>query len=192
MNLQSLVVVILRLLSLNFFLQVAYQMAPRLLRFIEMHHVSQRLSQEEPRSLFVLPWLLVLGLLLGGVLVWIFASSIARLVTRGLPPDVSLGTLSLTDCYSIAFMGVGLFYIASHFPHVLNWTHYLLKMAASRPDGSWRDEVKWYDVWDAFVPFVVGIILFVQSRKWAVALACRHVASASPIAPSNEQLEGDV
>jgi hypothetical protein len=33
MNLQSLIVVVLRLMALNFFLQVAVQLSPQLLRF---------------------------------------------------------------------------------------------------------------------------------------------------------------
>lgn len=168
MNLQSLVVVILRLLSLNFLLQVSYQMAPQLLRYTEL---SQQVRGDEFQSLLLLPWLLVVGLILSAIFLWVFASSIARLVTRGLPPELSFGTLSLIDCYSIVFIGLGVYYIANHFPQVLNWTHYLLRMAASYPGDTWKEKVRWYDVSQAVIPFIIGIVLFVNGRKWAFALA---------------------
>jgi hypothetical protein len=168
MNLQSLVVVILRLMALNFFLQVAVQLSPQLLRFTE---VSRQNGVSSMASYLAVPVLMVIGLIVGAILIWVFALSIARFVTRGVSRDLSFGSLSLVDCYSVAFIGIGLFYIASHFPQVLNWAHYLFKVAASQPGDTWKQGVQWYDVSSAFITFIVGIVLFVKGRSWAVALA---------------------
>src|SRR6266481_3300638 len=188
MDLQTLIVVILRLMSLNFLLQVAVQLAPQILRFTEMY---QRAPLDDSRSLLVLPWLLVIGLIISAVLLWVFALPIARFVTRGVSHDLSFGALSLVDCYSIAFIGVGLFYIASHLPRVLNWTHYLFKAAASKTGDSWKEGVQWYDVSQAFIPFIVGVVLFTNGRRWAVALARRQTESPAPAISVSEKHEAD-
>jgi hypothetical protein len=178
MNLQSLVVVLLCLVSLNLFLQVANQIALLIEKFISYRH------HEGTGSLLVLMWGVALALIVGAILVWVFAIPIARLVTRGLPGELSLGSLSLSDCYSVMFIALGLYMIATHIAPALNWAHYLLRIAISRPDKSWQQEVQWYDVSGTVIPFIVGIILFVNGRKWAVALAQRHtVAAHASISP---------
>jgi hypothetical protein len=180
MNLESLIVVILRLMALNFFLQVAIQLSPQLFRFTEM---SRQGGLSDMGSYLVVPVVMVVGLIVGAILIWVFALSIARFVTRGVSRDLSFGSLSLVDCYSVAFIGIGLFYIASHFPQVLSWAHYLFKAAASKTGDTWKEGVQWYDVWSAFIPFIMGVLLFVNGRSWAVALARRQEKSES----ANEQ-----
>ena len=168
MNLQSLVVVVLRLMALKFFLEVGIQLSPQLLRFTE---VSERHGLTGVGSYLAVPVMMLIGLTVGAVLIWVFALSIARWVTRSVSHDLAFGALSLVDCYSIAFMGIGLFYMASHFPQVLNWTHFLFTSAASGSGYSWKEQVKGYDVSQAFIPFIVGIVMFVKGRTWAVSLA---------------------
>ena len=176
MNLQSLIVVVLRLMALNFSLQVAVQLSPQLLRFSE---VSRQGGMPGMGSYLAVPVVMVIGLIVGAILIWVFALSIARFVTRGVSRDLSFGSLSLVDCYSVVFIGIGLLYIASHFPQVLNWAHYLFKAAVSQPGDRWKEGVQWYDVSSAFIPFVVGVALFVKGRSWAVALARSQEKSES-------------
>ncbi len=176
MNLQSLIVVVLRLMALNFFLQVAIQLSPQLLRFTEL---SRQGGLADMGRYLAVPVIMVSGLVVGAILVWVFAVSIARFVTRGVSRDLSFGSLSLVDCYSVAFIGIGLFYIASHFPQVLNWAHFLFTSAASNTGDSWKQGVRGYDISQAFIPFIVGVVLFVKGRSWAVALARRQEKSES-------------
>jgi hypothetical protein len=184
MNLQSFVVVLLRLVSLNFLLQVVVQL---ILQASRVSTAYQHLPADEFRSALVMPLLVILALVIGGGLLWILATPIARVVTRGLPIELSFGTLSLSDCYSLVFIGLGLFYAANNFPGVLNWSHYLLKLEASRPDDSWRQQLNWYEVSQTFLLFIVGIILFVNGRKWAVALAGKQTRSAADSPPPNPE-----
>jgi len=182
MNLQSLVVVVLRLMALDFLLRVAVQMTPQILQFLRVY---ERSPLDSTRSFEVLPWLVLVGLIIAAVLLWRLALPIARFVTRGVSHDLSFGAMSLVDCYSIAFMAVGLFYISSHLPQVLNWAHYFLKTAASglRDTG---EGASGYDVSQAFIPFIVGVVLFVNGRRWAVALARRQSDSLQPVAEKHE------
>lgn len=185
MNLQSLVVVILRLVSLDFILQVTIRLAPQILRFTDM---SLRGSPGGLETMLALPWLMLTGLIGGAVVFWMFAEPIARMVTHGLLSEVSLGTLSLADGYSILFIGVGLCYIASHFSLVLNWTQYMLRTAGSYSGIAGNGDTRLYDILNAFIPFIIGIVLFVNGRKWAIALARRHVESDQPIQPPPENV----
>src|SRR5436190_3376896 len=122
MNLQSLVVVVLRLMALDFLLRVAVQLTPQLLKFLRLYERSP-LDGSSPSS--ALPLLVLGALIVSAVLLWILALPIARLVTRGVSKELSFGAMSLVDCYSVAFMSVGLSYTTSHLPAALNWTHYL-------------------------------------------------------------------
>jgi hypothetical protein len=170
MNLPTLVVVLLRLASLNFLLQVIVQLVFKLTSVI---NASEHLPAEEFRSALVMPLLVVLGLTTGTVLLWVWAMPLARFITRGLAPELSLETLSLADCYALVFIGLGLFYAVDYFAPVLNWIHYLLRMAASHSDNDWKQRMHWYEVSRAFITFIVAIVLIVNGRKWAVALAKR-------------------
>ncbi len=185
MNLQSLVVVVLRLMALDFLLQVAVKLTPQILRVLG---VFGRSTLDDSRSLMALPWLFLVGLIVAAVLLWSLALPIARFVTSGVSLDLSFGAMSLVDCYSIAFMAVGLFYVSSHLPQVLNWGHYLFNAAASRAGDSWKKDVDKYQVSLAFVPFIFGVVLFVNGRKWAVALARRQTESSASATTVGEQL----
>lgn len=176
MNLQSLVVVVLRLTALDFLLRVAVQLAPQLLQFLKFYENSP-LGISPAQVAW--PWVILVGLVGVAVLLWVLALPIARLVTRRLPQDISFGAMSLLDCYSIAFIGVGLFYIVGYLPQVLNWSHYFLKMAASHSGDSWKDQGNGYQVSQVFVPFIIGVLLFVNGRSWARILATRQEKAES-------------
>jgi hypothetical protein len=180
MTLQSLIVVLLRFISLNFVMQVIIQLALRLTSIMNSY---QQLPAGEFGSEIVVPALVVLGLLAGAVLLWVFAPPLARLVARGLPAELPIGALSLKDCYTILFVGLGLYYATNNLPGVLNWFHYLLKMRASRPDDDWRQQINWYQVSQPFLSVILGTILFANGRKWAVALVNRQIANATQPPP---------
>jgi hypothetical protein len=184
MNLQSVVVIVLRLMSLDLLLRAATQLTPWLLEMFRLHPHSPFDKSSSP--LGALPWLVLAGIIVGAILLWVLARPIARMVTRGVPHDLFVGALSLADCYSIIFMGVGLFYIAGHLAQVLNWTHYLFRAAASTSGNSWKEEVEGYQISEAFIPFIVGVVLFLNGRKWARALARKHTEDAPIKSEGNE------
>jgi len=167
-------------MALDFLLRVAVQLTPQILQMLRVFEAS---PLDGSRSFIVLPWLVLAGLTIAAVLLWFLAMPIARFVTRGVSRDLSFGQMSLVDCYSIAFIAVGLFYIASYLPQVLNWGHYLFKAATSHAGDSWKEGVEWYQVSQAFIPFIVGVVLFVNGREWAVGLARRQTENSRPATP---------
>ena len=183
MNIQSLVVVALRLISLNFLLEVAVLLIPQVLAYFRIY--SNGPPYHSP-PLMGLYFLLLAGLLAFAVILWFLAFPIARLVTRGVPKDLSLGALTLADCYSVAFIGVGLLYIAGSLPRFLVSAHFLLKMANPTSDSSWHEEFRWSDFSTIILSLIFGLALFVYGRRWALSLARRDAAGAAPADPTSD------
>ena len=184
MNLQSLVVVALRLFALNFLLEIIVMSIPAVILQLNAPSSSNSslvLLLFYPGGMFVLP-----------VLLWFLSQSIARLVTRRLPQDISFGAMPLADCYSIAFIGVGLYYIAGYLARVLKLTFHLFKGAAACSGTWWVREVNGATIAQAFIPFIAGILLIVFGRKWAVMLARKHTQVPSPVAVDNEKKQSDI
>lgn len=169
MNLQSLVVVALRLMALNFLFQSVIQF----LMIIQMH------KHLPPGYVSVASEFTVVGgMFLCTIILWRFAWPIAKLATRRIPQDISFGAVSLADCYSIAFMGIGLFYSISPLGRILHRTCYLVRNAAFSYKFSWVDELSNFSFVQDIVPFIAGIVLFLYGRKLALALARKHTAAA--------------
>ena len=177
MNLKSIVVVALRLMALNFLFQsvIQFLMIMQMYKHLPTDYLS--LSTE---------FTVVGGMFICTVILWGFALPIARLVTRRMPQDISFGTVSLADCYSIAFMGIGLFYSIGHMAMVLHRTCSLFKKVAFCYKYSWIEELSDFHIAQEFVPFIIGIVLFVNGRKWAVALAKKHTVTAAPDAGNSD------
>lgn len=166
MNLQSLVVVALRLIALNFLLEILGMSIATVI--LQLNAPSS--SNSSLYSLLFYPG----GLLVCPFLLWFLSQSIARLVTRRLPQDISFGAMPLADCYSIAFIGVGVYYIAGYLTRVLTLTCHLFKGAAASSGYWWLREVNGTAIAQAYIPFIAGILLFAFGRKWAVMLARKH------------------
>lgn len=181
MNLQSLVVVAFRLIALYYLLFSATQFMGG---FILLTHPRPPAAILSSGSEMIFSGMFWFGC---AALLWICALRIARRVTRGVSRDISFGAMSLVDCYSIAFMSVGLFFIVSQLPHILNRICYLFIVAVFY-SGSWQIDVKTgYAVSEEVIHFFAGILLFVFGRKLAVILAQKHAKVPSPVAADNEK-----
>ncbi len=180
MNLQSLVVVVLRLITLKFMLETIVMSVPVTLQLLRLHEPT-------PFDLPMDVWLIFGVLLAWSILLWIFALPVARLITSRLPQDISFGAMTLADWYSIAFIGVGLYYIAGYLASVLKLTCHLFKEVATCSGYSWMGCVDASSISQTFIPFIAGILLFVFGRKWAVMLAQKHAQVPSPVTADNEK-----
>jgi hypothetical protein len=165
MNVQSLVVVVLRLTALNFFLRVMVEISTPVLLATGIY---QRGPDEAP---VVIGGALVGILVCSAILLWLLALPVARLIARGVPYELSLGDLSLADCYSIAFLGMGLFFAVSHLAPVWNWSVFFLRWTFHHSYYVWNGKEHGHELANAFLPFIAGVILIWKRRKWALALA---------------------
>ncbi|HEX7862624.1 MAG TPA: hypothetical protein VF773_19980 [Verrucomicrobiae bacterium] len=170
MSLRSLVVVSLRIIALKFLLNIFLTVVPQL---VLLEHSTQSMPLTNP---FSITFIVVLAALItGACMLWSLALPLAQRITRGLPPDISFGALARVDCYTIAFLAIGLWLTAVHFPHVLNWSHYLFRLAATGPTPGEEaiSQVNKYEIFSSVLPFIIGILLFLNGRKWSHKLARR-------------------
>lgn len=182
MNLQSIVVVLLRLMALNLVLMVI-QMIPMWLVFWPDLLAP---SRDEPWEHSWSIVFIALILLASAFLLWMRALPVARLVTRPVSQDVSLGSLSLADCYSIVFVGLGLYQMSVNLAGVLATSQILYVTVVSTSGADWMERIKWDVVFGSFVPFLIGLILFVKGRRWAVKLAARQQL-VTPPSPTRDE-----
>lgn len=161
MNLTSLVVIIIRLLSLDFLLRAALQTAPQLFQFI--------VAQSETARSLIPPTIIYSGILAMAVALWLLATPVARLVTHALPQEVSAGALSLADLYSVGFISIGLYYVINRITPSIFALIFLLKVFSG--ESSSIGPVNWYEVMDSIVPLLAGLALFFRGRRWACVLS---------------------
>ena len=183
MNLQSLVVVILRLAALKFLVTTVATFLPQLIVSGQTFGSS---PFAEPYSFVYI--LFIAALITGAFMLWSLALLIAQRITSGLQHELSFGALSRVDCYSIAFLGVGAWLVAVYFSQVLNWSHYLFRLAAVGEAAGEESfsQVNGYDVSNSVIPFLIGIILFLNARKWAHRVAERDERTEKLLPQQNQ------
>ena len=121
MPLSSIVIIVLRLFSLNWLLHdVALFASSSLTPLPRDRSFTLFLGLYGPATL-----LLVIS---AGL--WIFAPSIARIVSRGADTTVGIGSLSRYDLYSFGFVFLGLYFILSSIAETINWIHYFAAVSA--------------------------------------------------------------
>jgi hypothetical protein len=177
MNLQSLLVVALRLMVIDFLLQLVRVAMQYGFQFL----VEPSPSSDNPGTILAVFFMSLLSvcILAAAIFIWAIALPIAERISRGVPHDITLGSLTLADCYSVAFMGIGLYYVIGESASVLNLSFYWLKNSAPG-NGNPNDGLSGYDISQSLVPFIAGVMLFVKSRQWAVALARHQGKPAQP------------
>lgn len=168
MNLHSLVVVSLRLMSINFLIGIAVQLTPALVA-LSLNAYS---NESTP-----IPWIVLTILLATAALLWTNSELLATAITRQQPSELSLGILTLADCYSIGFLGVGLYQIAGHLGSSLQWFYFILASAISSPGTRWREGVDFSGMITSLAALAGGVALITKGRSWALALASKHARS---------------
>jgi hypothetical protein len=171
MNIKSIVVVVLRIYSLNFLFMGFIKLTPV---FISSAVMLAGVDEDFPLAPIVVPYAIIAIFILIGVSFWVFARPLANLITRKLPKEIAIGTFDLTNSYTIAFLALGLFFTIGEFPHTLYWAFHIFKLAASRSGSSWKDEVDFYKVLSDVIPFTFGLMMIFKARFWAIKLEKIH------------------
>jgi hypothetical protein len=168
MNIKSIVIIILRLYALNFFLEALIKIIPTAMRILMAFEGLEGVQK-------AIPWSLIVILLVFSIIFWFLAFPIANLVTRKLPNDeLTLGSLTLINCYTVAFFSIGLFFVVSNVANSFSWFYYIFHMAVSTSGPSWKSEVDWYSASATITPFIVGIVLVFKAKFWADKLLKYH------------------
>jgi hypothetical protein len=172
MNLRSLVVVGLRLVVLNFFLREVLELG------------WAALTQKPITGQFNPIWLLIFIAIVGSALLWAFTPDIATAITRGIPGEISLGAPALVDCYTIGFVALGIYYMASDLPALFSWVIYIFRSALQSSGTEWRRQIKFADFVVVCAWFLLGCALVLNARVWGTALATKQKQMASTAEPT--------
>ena len=157
MPLTSIVVIVVRLFALNWLLHALVLIASATAIPLPSKYVG---------SAIVIHYGPAVLLIIFAVLLWILASLLARLVSRGFDATVSVGTLSRLDLYSFAFVFLGLFFVLSSFADVINWIHYF----ATDPRHDSRDN-NLYQITRPCLTLAAGLVSLLGARRWTRKLA---------------------
>ena len=171
MKLDSLVIVVVRVMALECMFQTVVHLPVAVLGSIG------GIAHAMPL------YLLGFGIAVLSAMLWKFAARIARLVTRQLPQDISFGVLSLIDCYSIAFIGMGVLFLGSNLPLIVINGFYIFMTAANSHGPEWMAKINFYKVSEPIMQFVIGLLLFLNGRTWAKAVSVKQESSESPDKP---------
>jgi hypothetical protein len=116
-------------------------------------------------SLFLglLPNLLVIT---AGVVLWMFAPWLSRLLTKRGNGDLMLEGVTREDLFAAVLLGLGVYFIMDSFSNVLGWIHYF---AMNRSEGGFHmhDVPSYYDLTERVLTLVAGIALTWTCRTWA-------------------------
>ncbi len=163
MPLSNIVVIVIRLFSLNWLLtSVPLFLAATASPLPNDRNMAGVLMLYAPS---------VLLLILAAVL-WILAPAIARLVSRGVDTTVSVGGLSRSDLYSFAFVFLGLFFILSSFANVVDWAHYFATV--SHPDARVRNL---YQLTRPCLTLGLGVVSLLGAPSWTKKLVAHDEKS---------------
>lgn len=157
MPLSSLVAIVLRLYAIHW--------AVGRLGFLVQAVSHDETWSRRPLALVVTP---ILTLFLAGV-VFFLAGKIARLVTRGLEVEVSLGGLSAYDMCCFAFTGLGLYFALSSVGSVVEWGRmvYFIQQGNPQWDPSMRNTLSYVP---SLVKFGAGFLCLFYAPQLARAV----------------------
>jgi hypothetical protein len=160
MPLSSIVVIVLRLFALYWLFDALPLFASAAMTPLgHEHQLSRLLAPYAPPVLLVI---FAIGL-------WIFARTIARLVSRGVDTSVSICGLSRADLYSFAFVFLGLYFILSSFGDVVNWIHYFATVSHNDPARNPRVE-NLYQLTRPCLTLAAGLVSLLGARQWTKKL----------------------
>ena len=163
MPLTSIVVICLRIFSLNWLIY-------GLIQLIGTFPAARRFG-EFPIDYSIL--MVALVPLVGGLLIWMWSRTIARMVTPRPDSEVHLGGLTLQDLYCFAFTFLGLYFVLSAIPSLINWLHFTLMQARNEP-ASPEDRRYFYDVSHHILTFIAGGFCLGLAPRFAKKLASAH------------------
>ena len=133
-------------------------------------------------------WSLFLGLLpnllvvTSGVVLWMTAPWLSRLLTGKGDGELTLGGLTREDLFTAVLLALGVYFIMDSFSNVVGWVHYF---AMNRSEGGFHmdDEPSYYDLTERVLTFGAGIALAVTCRTWGRRLSPKSTSEQD--APSN-------
>lgn len=136
-------------------------------------------------------WNLFLGFLpnliviTSGVVLWMIAPWLSRLLTSKGNGELTLAGLTPEDLFTAVLLALGVFFIMDSFSNVVGWVHYF---AINRSEGGFHmdDEPSYYDLTERVLTLIAGIALAMTCRTWARRLAPKSTSEQAGYGDAKE------
>jgi hypothetical protein len=105
-----------------------------------------------------------------GVVLWVIAPWLSRVLTKKGNGELTLGGLTREDLFTAVLLALGVYFIMDSFSNVIGWVHYF---AINRSEGGFhlKDEPSYYDLTERVLTLIAGIALTLTCRTWGCRLA---------------------
>ena len=105
-----------------------------------------------------------------GVVLWVIAPWLSRLLTKKGNGELTLGGVTREDLLTAVLLGLGVYFIMDSFSNVVGWAHYF---AVNRSEGGFHmdEEPSYYDLAERLLTLGGGIALVMTCRTWARRLS---------------------
>ena len=159
MPLSSIVIIVLRLFSLNWLLHAIYTLS---FAFQD----SDRYRYPTGYLQFLPPGVMLAAAF--GLLYW--AKTLARVMSPRPDPTISLGGITQYDLYCFAFTFLGLYFVLSSFADTLNSLHYTFTVMRDTHEGNPQRPDAFYELTRPLITLVFGCLSMLFSSRCAKKL----------------------
>ena len=163
MPLTSIVAICLRIFALNWLVY-------GIIAVVQLLDRSRRFDESAGNLMLLFS---VLIPIVGALLIWMWSRTIARVVTPRPDSDVHLGGLTLQDLYSFAFTFLGIYFVLSSIPSMINFLHYAIVQARKEPASAQQGQY-FYDLTHHVLTFIAGGVCVVLAPSVSKKLARAH------------------
>lgn len=110
-----------------------------------------------------------------GVVLWVIAPWLSRVLTKKGNGELMLGGVMREDLLTAVLLGLGVYFIMDSYSNVLGWAHYF---AVNRSEGGFHmdDEPSYYDLTERLLTLGGGIALVTTCRTWARRLSLKSTS----------------
>tara|TARA_B110000879_G_scaffold110605_1_gene148022 strand:+ start:213 stop:737 length:525 start_codon:yes stop_codon:yes gene_type:complete len=166
MPISSIAQILLRLFALNWFLS----------GFIQLATVIFLYNKESYGIYFWAPSFIYL---IAGLVFWILAPGLSRLLTKGNDGNINLGEITAYHLYSAVFVGLGLYFALSSFAKVFSWTHFFI--INQSPDyGFHREQTpSYYELTESALTLLAGLAFLLTAHIWAKKITRKQKSEQS-------------
>lgn len=122
-----------------------------------------------------------------GVILWIFAPWLSRLLTKKGNGELTLGGVTREDLLTAVLLGLGVYFIMDSFSNVLGWAHFFV---VNRSEGGFHmydDAPSYYDMTERLLTLSAGIALTLTCRTWARRMSVK-IQSEQAAAPNRSEV----
>lgn len=106
-------------------------------------------------------------IIFAGIICWILAPLLARLAARGADSAISLKGVTLFSLYSTALVALGVWFALANVSQVFTGIHFYMSYSSEVQGMTDSGPGSFYDLSQAAITFVAGVILVATAPTWA-------------------------